>query len=64
MSLPDHTKDHATPVNGSGVEDLIRDVHIAVIGGTGLYSLDGLKVLGEINPETVRGTIRAEREPH
>ena len=53
MSVLDHTKDHATPLDGAGVEDLIRDVHIAVIGGTGLYSLDGLKMLGEINPETV-----------
>lgn len=61
MSTQDHTKEHAAPVDGAGVEDLVRDVHIAVIGGTGLYSLDGLKVLGEINPETVSLGVEGAR---
>ncbi|KNC96983.1 methylthioadenosine phosphorylase [Spizellomyces punctatus DAOM BR117] len=39
------------PVNA----DLYSDVKIAIIGGSGLYHLDNLKVLGEINPETPWG---------
>ncbi|KAJ3285408.1 hypothetical protein HDU79_007354 [Rhizoclosmatium sp. JEL0117] len=31
------------------------DVKVAVIGGSGLYHLEGLKVLGEVNPETPWG---------
>ncbi|KAI8913070.1 nucleoside phosphorylase domain-containing protein [Powellomyces hirtus] len=40
-----------TPTNAS----LFTDVKVAVIGGSGLYSLDNLTVLGEINPETPWG---------
>ncbi|KAI9104547.1 nucleoside phosphorylase domain-containing protein [Phlyctochytrium arcticum] len=36
-------------------EELLTDVHIAVIGGSGLYHLDNLEVLGEINPLTPWG---------
>ncbi|KAI9021983.1 nucleoside phosphorylase domain-containing protein [Hyaloraphidium curvatum] len=50
-----HERDHAVAVDGAGVEDLVRDVTIAIIGGTGLYSLEGLKVLGEVYPETPWG---------
>ncbi|TPX64381.1 hypothetical protein SpCBS45565_g05935 [Spizellomyces sp. 'palustris'] len=39
------------PVNA----DLYSDVKIAIIGGSGLYHLDNLKVLGEISPETPWG---------
>lgn len=31
----------------------IHDVKIAVIGGSGLYNLEGLEVIEEVNPETV-----------
>jgi 5'-methylthioadenosine phosphorylase len=30
-----------------------QDVPIAVIGGSGLYHLDNLEVIEEVNPETV-----------
>jgi hypothetical protein len=30
-----------------------KDVKIAVIGGSGLYNLEGLEVIEEVNPETV-----------
>lgn len=30
-----------------------KDIKIAVIGGSGLYNLEGLEVIEEINPETV-----------
>lgn len=30
-----------------------NDVKIAVIGGSGLYNLEGLEVIEEVNPETV-----------
>jgi 5'-methylthioadenosine phosphorylase len=32
----------------------LKDVKIAVIGGSGLYKLEGLEVIEEINPETVK----------
>ncbi|KAJ3191368.1 hypothetical protein HK101_007830 [Irineochytrium annulatum] len=32
-----------------------KNIKIAIIGGSGLYSLDGLKVLGEVNPTTPWG---------
>ncbi|KAI8806741.1 nucleoside phosphorylase domain-containing protein [Cladochytrium replicatum] len=35
--------------------DLYHDVKIGVIGGSGLYHLEGTEVLGEINPETPWG---------
>lgn len=31
----------------------VHDVKIAVIGGSGLYNLEGLEVIEEVNPETV-----------
>jgi 5'-methylthioadenosine phosphorylase len=31
----------------------LKDVKIAVIGGSGLYNLEGLEVIEEVNPETV-----------
>lgn len=31
----------------------LTDVKIAVIGGSGLYNLEGLEVIEEVNPETV-----------
>jgi hypothetical protein len=34
-----------------------KDVKIAVIGGSGLYNLEGLEVIEEVNPETVSYTI-------
>ncbi|KAJ1939443.1 S-methyl-5-thioadenosine phosphorylase, partial [Kickxella alabastrina] len=34
---------------------IFRDVRIGVIGGTGLYSLDGLKVVEEVTVETPWG---------
>jgi 5'-methylthioadenosine phosphorylase len=30
------------------------DVKIAVIGGSGLYHLEGLEYIEEVNPETVK----------
>ncbi|KAJ3198725.1 hypothetical protein HDU83_002430 [Entophlyctis luteolus] len=33
----------------------LTDIRIAVIGGSGLYSLDGLEILGEVNPLTPWG---------
>lgn len=30
-----------------------NEVKIAVIGGSGLYNLEGLEVIEEVNPETV-----------
>ena len=35
--------------------ELPNDVKIAVIGGSGLYSLDGITVVGEVNPLTPWG---------
>ncbi|KAI8621774.1 nucleoside phosphorylase domain-containing protein [Chytriomyces sp. MP71] len=37
------------------MSDLMNGVQVAVIGGSGLYHLDGLTVLGEVNPETPWG---------
>lgn len=31
----------------------MHDVKIAVIGGSGLYHLDNLEIVEEVNPETV-----------
>jgi 5'-methylthioadenosine phosphorylase len=31
-----------------------NDVKIAIIGGSGLYNLEGLEVIEEVNPETVK----------
>lgn len=31
-----------------------NEVRIAVIGGSGLYNLEGLEVIEEVNPETVK----------
>lgn len=32
---------------------IMHDVKIAVIGGSGLYHLDNLEIVEEVNPETV-----------
>ena len=35
-----------------------HDVKIAVIGGSGLYHLDNLEIVEEVNPETVMYQIK------
>lgn len=38
----------------------LKDVKIAVIGGSGLYHLEGLEVVEEIYPKTVSGYCQKE----
>ncbi|KAJ3170421.1 hypothetical protein HDU87_008815 [Geranomyces variabilis] len=45
----------ATTAAPSADAELYKDVRIAVIGGSGLYNLDNLHVLGEIRPKTPWG---------
>lgn len=40
----------------------IHDVKIAVIGGSGLYNLEGLEVIEEVNPETVSFFFPLDKE--
>jgi purine nucleoside phosphorylase len=42
---------HSLSLSQTMVEQ--KDVPIAVIGGSGLYHLDNLEVIEEVNPETV-----------
>ena len=39
----------------------LKDVKIAVIGGSGLYHLEGLEVIEEVYPETVSEYCQKER---
>lgn len=40
----------------------LKDVKIAVIGGSGLYNLEGLEVIEEVNPETVSIYIKRKKK--
>jgi purine nucleoside phosphorylase len=42
----------------------ITDVKIAVIGGSGLYHLEGLEVIEEVYPETVTYYLRSYISPY